>query len=389
MTVDVGVGIYECSGLTVASDIPLAAPWSAIADPSEADVTVVLGSEVDQPFERPSTDLIAELVVGDYLCYSICRVGDGYVVRLPWIADFHIDADLRRVVCHPVASKQSEVIPIIIPGTITAFLLSMGGHCVLHGSAVDLGGRALAFVGVSGQGKSTMAAVFCADGATLVTDDVLPLEFGEEGTDPVFCLRSGHEIRLREKAASLARHFGDDAVRITTDERLAVAPSPSPFERLPLSAIVLPAPDCIATIPRSGPGGSVRARRRWPSGGASGSRAGRAPTTCAGSSSTSVSIVSAVPVFEVSVPWGPPFADDLASRVLAGLRAERVARPIRRSPRHMRAEVEVLEYFRQLGDLVDQRWTAQGRRAAPLAGIATTALRDPADSGGVDPRRSS
>jgi len=27
-------------------------------------------------------------------------------------------------------------------------------------------------------------------------------------------------------------------------------------------------------------------------------------------------IVSAVPVFEVSVPWGPPFADDLASRVL-------------------------------------------------------------------------
>ena len=95
MAVDFGVGLYECSGLTVAAEIPLAAPRSAVADPAEADVTVVLGSEVDQPFERPSADLVAELVMGNFLCYSICRVGDGYVARLPWIADFHIDADLR------------------------------------------------------------------------------------------------------------------------------------------------------------------------------------------------------------------------------------------------------------------------------------------------------
>jgi hypothetical protein len=323
MAVDVGVGLYECSGLTVASDIPLAAPKSAIVDPAEADVTVVLGNEVDPPFERPSTDLVAELVVGDYLCYSICRVGDGYVARLPWIADFHIDADLRRVVCHPVASKQSEVIPIIIPGTITAFLLSMGGHCVLHGSAVDLGGRALAFVGVSGQGKSTMAAVFCADGASLVTDDVLPLEFGEEGTDsgPVFCLRSGHEIRLREKAASLARHFGDDAVRITTDERHAVAPPPSPFERVPLSAIVLPRPD------REHP--EVRARRLGA--GEASLALGRCqriegwqgPDHLRQQFIDVGRIVSVVPVFEVAVPWGPPFADDLADRVLEACQLDR------------------------------------------------------------------
>jgi hypothetical protein len=323
MAVDVGVGLYECSGLTVASDIPLAAPKSAIVDPAEADVTVVLGNEVDPPFERPSTDLVAELVVGDYLCYSICRVGDGYVARLPWIADFHIDTDLRRVVCHPVASKQSEVIPIIIPGTITAFLLSMGGHCVLHGSAVDLGGRALAFVGVSGQGKSTMAAIFCADGAALVTDDVLPLEFGDEGTDPgpVFCLRSGHEIRLREKAASLARHFGDDAVRITPDERHAVAPPPSPFERVPLSTIVLPRPDRDHL--------EVRARRLGA--GEASLALGRCQRIEGWQGADHLRrqfidvgrIVSAVPVFEVSVPWGPPFADDLAGRVLEACQLNR------------------------------------------------------------------
>ena len=51
----------------------------------------------------------------------------------------------------------------------------------------------------------------------------------------------------------------------------------------------------------------------------------------------------------------------------------------------MRAEVEVLDYFRQLGDLVDQRWTAQGRRAAPLADIATTALSDLPTPDGLTP----
>jgi hypothetical protein len=192
----------------------------------------------------------------------------------------------------------------------------MGGHCVLHGSAIDRGGRALAFVGVSGQGKSTMAAIFCVDGATLVTDDVLPLEFGEEGKDagPVFCLRSGHEIRLREKAASLARHFGDQAVRITTDERHAVAPEPSPFERVSLSAIVLPRPNRDhpeVTARRLGAGeASLALGRCQRIEGWQGPEHLRQQFTDIGR------IVSTVPVFEVSVPWGPPFADDLADRVL-------------------------------------------------------------------------
>src|ERR1700735_2652376 len=119
--------VYECSGLSIASEIPLAAPRSALVDPAGAEVTVVLGAEVDQPFERPSADLVAELAMPDYLCYTICRVGDGYVARLPWIADFAIDGDLRRVVCHPATSRRTDVIPIIISGTITAFLLAMGG----------------------------------------------------------------------------------------------------------------------------------------------------------------------------------------------------------------------------------------------------------------------
>jgi hypothetical protein len=316
MTDQTSFGFYECSGLTVASEVPLSAPSSMINDRAYADVTLVLGDEVTPPFQRPSADLIAELVVADYLCYTICRVDDGYVARLPWIADFVINAELNHVVCHPVSGGREGVISVIFPGTITAFLLAMSGRCVLHGSAVDLGGQAVAFVGVSGQGKSTMAAIFCAAGASLVTDDVLPLEFGsgEDSPDSVFCLRSGHEIRLREKAASLAQHFGSDAVRITPDERHAVMPEASPLQHVPLSGIILPRPDrehLTVTAKQLGAGEAAFALGQYER------IEGWRPSGHLRQQFIDVGrLVASVPVFEVSVPWGPPFDGDLAERVL-------------------------------------------------------------------------
>jgi hypothetical protein len=304
--------VYECSGVTVASELELAAPLAVGVDSAAADITFVVGPETNPPFERPSDDVVAELIVDDYPWYTFCRVGDGYVCRMTGIADFVIDADLKHVVCHPLAGGRTNVIPIVMAGTVLAFLLTMGGRCVLHGSAVEMDGQALAFVGVSGQGKSTMAAIFCADGASLVTDDVLHLDLGDGA---VHCHRSGPEIRLREKAVSLAERFGDSAtVRLTEDERHALAPTASPLDRIPLAGIVIPRPD------RHHP--SVQARRL---GDAEASLwLGRYQRIEGWQDRDHLRrhfgdvgrIVASVPVFEVSVPWGPPFATDLAHQLL-------------------------------------------------------------------------
>ena len=309
--------VFECAGLTIASEISISAPVSALIDPATADVTVVWGFDIEPTLERPSADVLAELIEVDRLSYSICRVDDGYVLRLPFVADFAVDAALRHVTCHPVATGRTSVIPLIIPGMVVAFILSMSGKCVLHGSAVELDGRALAFVGPSGQGKSTMAAILCAAGAGLVTDDVLPLGFDETGREDtgVYCLRAASEIRLREKAASLARRFGEDAVRVTADDRYAVAPRTSTLQRIPLAAIVFPRPDrqhLEVVAKRVGPGEASLALGRceriegwwWRD---------HLRTQFIALSG----VVEAVPVFEVSVPWGPPFASDLAPRLLA------------------------------------------------------------------------
>ena len=239
-------GVYECSGLRVLSAIPLAAPLLVGIDHSAVDLTIVLGEPRTPPFERPSADVVAELIIDGYPRYLIGRVGQGYVCRVVNVGDFIIDADLSRVVCHPTIEGRGDVVPILLAGTVIAFVLAMRGQCVLHGSAVQIRGGALAFIGVSGQGKSTMAALFCAAGALLVTDDVLAVVFesDESGNESVLCLRSGSEIRLRSKARSLVDRFDERApVRVTVDDRHAIGPPGSDLDRLPLDAIILPRPD--------------------------------------------------------------------------------------------------------------------------------------------------
>ena len=58
---------------------------------------------------------------------------------------------------------------------------ALRGRALFHASGVALEGAAIAFVGFSGAGKSSIAAHLVARGASLVTDDVLALErAGEE-----------------------------------------------------------------------------------------------------------------------------------------------------------------------------------------------------------------
>ncbi|MBK8358824.1 MAG: hypothetical protein IPL15_07500 [Comamonadaceae bacterium] len=73
--------------------------------------------------------------------------------------------------------------------------LSRQGKLVLHGSAVDIGGQGVAFLGESGRGKSTLAASFATEGTRFLTDDGLLLEWV---SDQCMILPSHPSIRLWE-----------------------------------------------------------------------------------------------------------------------------------------------------------------------------------------------
>jgi hypothetical protein len=277
-----------------------------------ADVVVVRGEDRPVPYGRPSDEVIAERVVDGRPWYTFAQRGEEVVGRFYGLADFEIDGSGRRVTYHRDPEAR-DLVAILIAGSLVAYLLSSTGRLVLHASAVEVDGAALAFVGFSGQGKTTVATLLCAEGYPLVTDDLLPVDPGLEG---VTCASAGIELRVREKVEALLQRFSSGAVRgRTLDDRHAVAPPTTSKDRLPLAALVVPWPDRAAN--------TVRARR-LPSGEAALLLArcqrieGWTPPSQLRAQFNSVSaVVASVPVLEMHVPWGPPFPTTLAEQVVA------------------------------------------------------------------------
>lgn len=129
-------------------------------------------------------------------------VHDGYLLRYPGLIDFRVSDLGRRVDAYPHADTPSDTVRHLFLAQVWPILLSLRGHLVLHASAVRLGDRAVAFVGHTGQGKSTLAASFNRRGYALVTDDVLLLDREDE---TVRAVPSYPEQRLwSDSAAQLA-----------------------------------------------------------------------------------------------------------------------------------------------------------------------------------------
>ncbi|WP_337972137.1 hypothetical protein [Methanobacterium petrolearium] len=65
-------------------------------------------------------------------------------------------------------------------------LLMQRGMLVLHASAVNIDGGAVAFIGCCGDGKSTIATTMNKIGYSFVTDDILTVKFDEINKPSVF-----------------------------------------------------------------------------------------------------------------------------------------------------------------------------------------------------------
>jgi hypothetical protein len=307
--------LYSTAGLVVRSRLWLPARPERDQE-APHDVEFVFGGARAIAPVVPSEQVLADLVLEGAPQYTFCRMGERFVGRFYGLADFEIDAALARVVCHPVIAGPSQDVPIVMAGAVASFLAAMRGRFILHASAIDLGGRAVAFAGERGQGKTTMATLFCVAGFPLVTDDVLPLDIDEAPGHPaVYGHRSGFELRLRTTAATLIDRFPASIERrVTSDDRRAIRPVMSGRPSMPVAAIILPRPDRESSSPRARRLGVAEAglalhrctrTEGW-----------RDPGILRRNFSQVSQLVETVPVYAVDVPWGPPFDDDLAARVL-------------------------------------------------------------------------
>ena len=139
-------------------------------------------------------------------------------------------------------ADRSRWVQVLSTGTVLAALCMLDGLLTIHASAVEHEETATAFVGGSGSGKSTIAALTCVGGALLVTDDVLRVERHGQAVN---CYSGATHLRLRPGSRVLPAGVAIEAT--SADQRLMWAPPHSRAERLPLTDIFLPRLDRTVT----------------------------------------------------------------------------------------------------------------------------------------------
>jgi hypothetical protein len=95
------------------------------------------------------------------------------------LARFHLDRTATRLLCAPADRDNPGWRRLLLDtALVTASLVR--GHDALHAGTVVLDGRALAVVGASGAGKTTLTLELLRRGARFLADDVTALKAGRE-----------------------------------------------------------------------------------------------------------------------------------------------------------------------------------------------------------------
>ena len=305
---------YRAHGLVIRSAVELPLPPGSPA-PGTPDLILRRGDDQPVPGQRPGGRRLAELSNSDgRLFYSLGRDGDRTVLRYPGLCDFVGDRNLADVTAHLHPGVDPGLLAVLAAGTLLAVHLMLRHELVLHASAVQTDGRAVAFVGASGMGKSTLAAALCGmgNGCRLVADDVLRVDRTDAGTMRVH--PGSTESRLRMSAGGLADAAPSGAVRPTADGRLALRPATRADGPLPLAACVVPRPsrDVLeASVHRLAPARALVRMAQFPR------VAGWSePASMDRAFQRLADLVERVPIFEATVPWGPPFRPEVLSGLL-------------------------------------------------------------------------
>jgi hypothetical protein len=134
------------------------------------------------------------------------RSGDYYLLRFPNLADFEVSADGVKVTAFPAPLTDDITIEHLYINQLVPLALSRQGKPAFHASVVTVEGGAVAFLGKTGMGKSTLAASFALDEAQFLTDDALIVD---ESGETCRALPSHASLRLWDDSVDAL--IGDEA----------------------------------------------------------------------------------------------------------------------------------------------------------------------------------
>jgi hypothetical protein len=167
---------YAVYGIDIVSDRPLSMPRYS-HDPL-CRVECVHGRA--SAFEAALRTTTVDSALDAWHQYAALADGSTYV-RWQGVGEFLVAADGRRITSRATADASRESFHVYMFGQALSFALVKQRLEPLHATAIVVDGRAIAFLGGSAFGKSTLAASFLAAGHRLLTDDLLILRSSSDG----------------------------------------------------------------------------------------------------------------------------------------------------------------------------------------------------------------
>ncbi|NJL52237.1 MAG: hypothetical protein HC930_08480 [Hydrococcus sp. SU_1_0] len=142
-------------------------------------------------------DYIPDTVINEPWCLWLTK--EKTILYIKDTATFLVENG-QEITIIPVSRVGEAELRFYLVGTVMSILLYQRGLLVLHASAVNINNHAVAFLGISGEGKSSTAAAFLTHGYNLITDDVAPVSFEQK---PLTIIPSFPQIKLGQKTADI------------------------------------------------------------------------------------------------------------------------------------------------------------------------------------------
>lgn len=210
---------------TISTDIDLGDRLNAARVEQGADVSISHG-DVPVSLDDPAVEGVS---------YQIKR-GE-FLLNVPDGSRLYV-RDGQEIVYQRGEETGDRDIVLFILGTAWGTLCYQRGLIPIHASGNIVDGKIVAFTGVSGAGKSTMAANLALRGYPFFSDDTLIFDPANSG-DGAICYAGQKQLKLWSDAIEMT---GSEAIepvreRNAIDKHYAVPPAPSELTIAPLAKL--------------------------------------------------------------------------------------------------------------------------------------------------------
>lgn len=220
---------YSIFGRIVSSEVLLPLPQTLIVS-GEAEWEFRLASS-----SRPE-DLeneVGRLICPDHGETIAARYDDlGCTwLRNPGLGTYRVNAEAARVEVYLEPLADPIMVALTLMGQVSVFLHQSRGLPTLHAGAIATRDGAVALLGRSGRGKSTLTASLARRGLPIVTDDNLPLQL--RGKD-VLAGPGLPIMKVLDDTARAALDVGDDSDCVRGGKKRIVTIHESSYFSVPL-----------------------------------------------------------------------------------------------------------------------------------------------------------